>query len=447
MAKGSTCTITYGSYVVGGATAVAQLDGPWAVTSTPEAIAVSFRAAVYDTANGFAQLNTNVTAFLAAFREIRQNISIAALGETLLSLSHSLGTGYDSAPEVTLVENYGYCSVFDVRIIFGRPADYTSLSGRRSSTIEVDYTDAKRKKVTISGVYTTIGSGGAVAKYESAIDAYASSVLSGIGGNYNLESEDTEYNETDKELSFTRIYIQRFPDNAHASITTQEFSFGLAEEAPGDSDTLNGETTQRLTTWKAVYYASVNSTVSTETGLKSLWSGTILPWIVNQVTQYSGDPVYVFESVADLDVTGNRISANVTLKGLTQSGPVEWSVSKKTTIDPGNTLLPIHAKEAFAKYDYDGPAKYMLTWKEGGLWVGDRPPEISPEDILARIGKKVDVIVKGAAFSLTLKPMPYDEIIEPMKPGLLATGSFDMWRVERTYNFEGYTPVGKVLRS
>jgi len=126
-----------------------------------------------------------------------------------INLSQSANTGLDAEPSIVKVGgdfDTGRSREYRFTVGFGLPASWGTQSGRRQSSVSVSYTPSRRRSVTITGVYTAFGGLDASANYAASISAYATSVLSALGGTYNKIGENIARNETDKTVQFSQQY-------------------------------------------------------------------------------------------------------------------------------------------------------------------------------------------------------------------------------------------------
>ncbi|HBY62153.1 MAG TPA: hypothetical protein DEH78_20225, partial [Solibacterales bacterium] len=147
--------IVYGSTTVGGSTA-RQIDG-YHIVGPKGYASAAVEFSFITTAASQSALATECNTLEAAFRQPRQNLTITLGGNTILSLSHSGNTGFDASPSIIKAgdpADTGLSRHYTVRIDFGMPADNVSTSFRRDSSVTVEYSAARRRRVTISGTYT-----------------------------------------------------------------------------------------------------------------------------------------------------------------------------------------------------------------------------------------------------------------------------------------------------
>lgn len=202
--------LTYGAVTVGGASGRRILGGVMVRQEFDRlTVQVDFRISAANAAAFTSEANTVET----AFRTPRQDLTLSVGGSTYLDLSQSSNTGMDAEATISRAgdpANLGVLSrTYRATVTVKLPADVASLDGRREANILVEYDQDRRATVTIYGVYTAVSSSSASAQYESAIGAFATSVLGGFTGrNFELADEQLEYFETDKEAKFKRVYVE-----------------------------------------------------------------------------------------------------------------------------------------------------------------------------------------------------------------------------------------------
>lgn len=192
----------------------------------------------------------------AALRTPRAALVVKQGSSTVLSLSQTANTGLDAEPTVSKGDSpadSGRSRRYTVSIEFGQPADNVGTSGRRYSSVHIQFMPGRRTRVTVAGVYTATPDGGSGAKsakanYDAGIAAYCVTKLAEVDSTFQWEKveEPTEkYNETNKVLEFSLTFQQIItPDPGKtAGATTSDdddlvdvhITITRAKDAPGDS--------------------------------------------------------------------------------------------------------------------------------------------------------------------------------------------------------------------
>jgi hypothetical protein len=158
-----------------------------------------------------------------AFRTPRKDLVISVRGTTWKSFSHASGTGFNANPKIEpLKEGRSANSIiYKVTIDFGRPADVYDTNYRRNSTIKVMWTTDRRMHMEADGVYTCNGSTAARAQYLAQIGAYATDILTALGGNYDLLEEHVVNDDQNKVATFHRKYDEQRTGRNEAQIIVE----------------------------------------------------------------------------------------------------------------------------------------------------------------------------------------------------------------------------------
>ena len=356
--------ITYGSYVVGGSTDN-LIDGYINLTKNFSESSVEFEFVI--TAAREAAFKTAIDAAELAFRTPFQNLTVEQGAVTLLDLSHSTDTGFNSNPSILKQEddlNTGRSRKYVVRIDFGMPADTTTApsEGIRDSSTNVIYTAARKRQVSISGIATAVAGTDSRAKYEAIIDAFCASILTGLGGTYELGDEPTTENDYgDKVLEFTRNYDEIIYSEAGVAndpeIVRMAFGVNRKRVAPGDLP-LSGAV--RLISVEARFSCWIDKTVTQD--LEAKWENTIKEWVYGQMADiYSAGTLAVTDSTVSYDFTENSINGVVTGAIATGSSVISLTRTEDKTLQTGVTLVPAWNGDPLSKYAYQGPVTANRT--------------------------------------------------------------------------------------
>lgn len=400
-------TITYGSFTVGGSGA-RQITGFSIIERSFERAAIEF--SFVTTATTEAAFATEVDAIEDAFRTPRLALTVTQGSATLLTLSQALNTGFDADPRIVKrgdPGDTGRSRHYTVRIEFGQPADVTSTSYRRGSTISIDYSPSRRRTVTISGTYTAkdvVPLVAARAQYLAQIASYATTVLSSIDSTSNLWEKvaepQVETFETDKVCNFTVIYKENLFNQAigtldNTSIIDPVMTITREKEAPGDSvsqamsigggaggalvggggSTVVGSSPPgsgggaggfnfilRPKILNVTYQCGVDSEVTVN--LRSLWTDTIRPFIIASVGDINdGGATILLEEKPNFEAYNNTFSA--TMKFVAYATTIfEQRIHVEDTTSYGRVLVPVTSADVTEFYDYPGPVIRIRKVKE-----------------------------------------------------------------------------------
>lgn len=356
-------SITYGTFKVGGDQTSRILRDISSLDQTYEEGNLEYRFTIKQATA--AALKSEIALIEAAFTMPYQNVSVDVGGTNFLSWSHSASTGFNAYPEI-IKRGEPTDSVrsrtYTVRVKVGLPAGSSTSSRRVTKTsINVSYSPARRKHVSISVEYTALGASGSFSNYGAAADAYATTVLNAIGGTYKLaEQPTTDYDDADKVVRATRVYEEIIFTGIGASDPdVRRESFTISRNKVGPGDTPQGGTINRLVTLNVNYECWINKEASTD--LRGKWV-TLLPLIMTQVqtTLGSGSVALVSED-PHFDPVENKITANLVTMGSTTGGIIENRITTEIETLPGLVFVPVWWKGPYDRYIYEGPATERKT--------------------------------------------------------------------------------------
>jgi len=371
-------SIVYGGFEVGGDQTARVLDYVAIHEGAFERASVEYSFVILQsTEAGFA---SEIGLAEAAFRNPNQNLTITQGSATLKSYSHSVSTGFDARPTILKrgdVADTGRSRRYVVRVEFGMPADGSGavLSGLRSATINVSYTPARRRIVTISGVATSIGGTAARAQYEGLITGYVNSILSGLGGTYKLAEEPTtSENETSKVIEFSRVHEEILDTSVggnDASVRREVIAITRQKLAPGDTPD-GGSTIKRLAVLTVRYEAWIDKDSSQN--LTGKWSTLRNSLLAKVRTTLGAGAIALVDEAPEFDFTDNKITATMTIMGV-QSGSsvIEYLQTVEDSEVAGVVLVPVWNGNRHAKYSYQGPATFQRIITQVFKTLGNEP--------------------------------------------------------------------------
>ena len=239
------------------------------------------------------------------------------------------------------------------------------VAGRWDSTVEVAYSPARRRTVTISGRYTDDTSGAPItarAKYEANIDAYATSVLGALvpGATFEIVSETATANDNNISLDFRRSYLEILQNQAvgtlnHPAVIDQRLMISVRRDAPGDSK-IGAGLPQRFVAVDVTYSVSLDPVGLGATTLTSFWDTVSRPWVIQHAKDVSGiGNLAVIAERPNFDAGNRGIQAMMSLLGFGTSGLLSATVTIVDDISEGVTITPAWSKSNTAAYVFAAP--------------------------------------------------------------------------------------------
>lgn len=353
--------ITYGAISIGGTTD-RLIDGYVRIEKAFATASVEFDFVISATTE--AAFATEISAVEDAFRIPFKDLLVEQGSSTILDLKPSTDTGLNTQPVIMKsedIKNTGRSRKYTVRIDCEMPADNAPTTGIRESLVNVAYSPSRRRTVTISGVGTAISGTNARAKYEAIIAAFCTSILTSLGGSYELAEEPiTESDYEDKTIRFSRIHDEIIFTQAgygnHASIVRQEINITRSQVGPGDS---GGPTVERLVNLACSYSAWIDNTLDSD--LRGIWK-SIKNWVYTQIRlTFASGSIAIVESSPSYDFDNNRITVSIQAVGSTGSILIEYRETSKFSMMSGIVLVPVWSGNMWDKYAYQGPRQIKKT--------------------------------------------------------------------------------------
>lgn len=400
--------VTYAGVTVGGNTDF-KIEGPVILSKAYERAFAEFNVIVAKPVE--ADFIADCATLEAAFRTPRGNLVVSLGASTWASLSHSGNTGFDAMPEILVSEllETGRSRLYRIRIEFGMPADNVGTSHRRFATYRVEFTPSRRRRFTISGVYTA-GGGAASANYLAAIDAYAATIVSALGsGGFEKVAEQYTPTDTDKTVQFDVTWQERlWPDagqssalNDDAQIVNQELRVERIKEGPGDTFGSFGtglapapapgggpvgrtqaesgggdgggesktEPVRRLDHLRLTFRCSVNKTLVTDVPAK--FRNTIRPALLTWIRQVNeAGAVALFHETAEFDRAEWDVVATMDMWAVNVRIIEQRITRQDNDASHGKVLVPVWDGNPDSHYVFDGKAQKLQTVTETRRVVG-----------------------------------------------------------------------------
>ncbi len=363
-----TQAVTYGGFLVGGASTDRPIDGKIQLERTFDTSILTFTFLVHK--NTAAAFDTEIKAVESAFTRVRQDTTVAMDGNTHNSFSHTTFTGFDSFPTIVKAEDVadtGRSRRYTVRIEFGMPADQGTLSGRRSSTVSVIFTPSRLRQIVIEGIWTALSSVNARDQYDASIVAFQTAVLSDIdsSASFELAEETADSNTDDTLLTFRRVFDEINFNQAGAAddpaIVRQTAIFSRVRSAT-ERSVVRGKAAgkvKQLTKMLITYNTSIDKDITKD--LKGKWD-TIRPGLIATGKTILGvGAVALIEERVDFNKTANTIQAALTIMAGTKGNIIESLITISDSFIPGRETPPLWTGDAYAKYLYQGPAEVIRT--------------------------------------------------------------------------------------
>lgn len=312
---------------------------------------------------------TEANAVETAFRTPRKRLQVKFASGNFLDFNPANGvnTGFNHAPRITKQQDLADSNRsrrYFVRIEFDLPADVHATSGRRDSRVDVSFSPATKRQLTIAGSYTALTStGSARAQYLSAISAYETSITGALGGKWEIVEESQEADDTDKILTFRRVFDEILSDQSSAGtpddpeIFKHDISFSKLRPAPGDTPEAS-----RLQEIRVRYSAFVKKGVDPFTKFTS----SLKEFLVDEAISLFGlSAVALIAETPDVSTADQRLTVTMTILSPTgESSRLEFRRTTEINEDIGTVLAAAWTAADFNNLSYhtfQGPRRIICT--------------------------------------------------------------------------------------
>lgn len=362
--------IRYGAAIIGGRSSTHLLDGPYSISRNENEMVVEF---------GFLTTATTEPGFTNACETVErdlstpwQNLTVVLGSSTLIDTVQDQNSGFDAEPEILKrggVDDSGRARKYSARIRVGLPATWNAdTRGVRSSTVNVSYTPARRRRVTITGEMTAVGTNTARAQYAAQIATFATAALNVIDSSATwelIDEPETEASTNNKTIRFTRVYEELIFAQAGASGTDDtdivSQTFTISRRDLNDGTTGDGVP---FVTLNARWDAWIDKEQTTN--LTAKWAA-VRSWAISQMqTVLSGSSFALMQEDPDYNFDQNRITVDLVAVGVGTNGKNTLSrlLTTEDEWEPGEVLVPAWTGNPLSRYRYNGVATLTRTVTE-----------------------------------------------------------------------------------
>lgn len=167
------------------------------------------RWTVIVTGTSDSNFQSNIETFETAMKTRFQRLQVVQGGQNLADFNPATYSGFNHLPEAVKPggpPDSGRARRYECRVEVGLPAD--DNTGRRGSDVSIHTDITGRKQVIITGQYTASEDDTltALANFEDKHAAYASGLLSSIGGTYHLTDMRPVHDDQNGLCDFTLVY-------------------------------------------------------------------------------------------------------------------------------------------------------------------------------------------------------------------------------------------------
>lgn len=327
---------------------------------------------------------TAEAALITAFRKPDQDLDVELGGTDRHSFAAASGTGFNARATCEKVggeEDTANSARYRISVTVQLPADLSGRDGRQSSSVSVDSTPSGKRTVVIEGVYTATSSNPtAMAQYVSVGTTYCDSVITAIGGTFDLltpvntgsgfgAAAGFSYDDQNRVVRFRRVYEEViYNEGAGAAQVSgvRQQSLVIERTKPTKSGDPAANSAP-LTQARAAYSCSVDKNVNTD--LATLWEGTIRPHLVAEIAAAAGGTVVVVNDTVRYGRSENTISAELDCL-VRSTGLIYAKLEFEDVIPAGRQLVPVWSGDPYEVDEYKVPVVWIKTIRRQTVSVG-----------------------------------------------------------------------------
>jgi hypothetical protein len=369
--------IVYGSVTIGGVASGTdyhlfrkhELD-----ISYPVAV-VEFDVLV--TAATDAEYDSRVTALVAEFRTPRQKLEIILGSQTIYTYDPgaATNTGFDARPSISKPESEfdtARSVLFRCRVEVDLPADLSGQAGRREASVKLRTLDSGKRQVEFVGVYTALSTALARAQYEAQIDTYCDGINTGIDGTATwaqLDTEEAEANDTNKVLSYRRLYEEVIYDESNSATNDTALIGPLLQIEVGEVAAPGGAADSSTRPGREITLA-YRVAVDKDTDLKTKWDSTIRPYLIEEMRNLAGGSIVLLNLTPRYDPTNNRLTAMARARCYSGTSRVMYRDEVHDYLSLGKRLIPLADGLEHTYRKYLGPKRHVRILNRVSLVTG-----------------------------------------------------------------------------
>lgn len=364
-------SIIYGSVTTGGASAATyNIDGWYSLSFERglDSITATLAWDVIVKGSSASNLESNCDTLEQEFVKPYLRARVLLDGATGVDWNPSDDSGFNAQPKCEKVggpPDSARARKYRCSVAVQLPAD--NNNGRINSNVSVDFSKSDLRTVSFNATYTAQGGTGAYDNAQAKFGTFCSSILSSLGGTYEILGTGTfDFDDQDKICNARAqykeiLYNQSSGGADQSAVVDHEVNFNLSEVAPGDTPGGPYGEARRLATITATYSCNVDFGVQTD--LNSLWKNTLRPYLIQQArTIFQANIVAVTENGPSFNKSENTINCNLRMSAVIQGATVfQYSVTQTRNENPGPTIIPVYDGNRYAKYVYEDIAETTRT--------------------------------------------------------------------------------------
>lgn len=271
-------------------------------------------------------------------------------GTSELSFSHTGNTGFSAHANLTKLQdelctetsrNYGFAITIQL------PFTQSGYNARREASFSVSYLPTRQRLVTFNELYTSTPSAEAYANYISDGKTWAGTILSALGGNYELINESFQEEQEQKIINANLVYKEILTNQSTSgindtSIVDPQINYGCSIEQQAGKGIITGVQATPIVRITINYSTGLDKTI-VGTDLNTAYVTRVKPYMLSQVFatlglgsyKTAGSSNFVVESeTKNIDPTNYHISGHLTILAFKPTQIIQYSESITQVSNP-----------------------------------------------------------------------------------------------------------------
>jgi len=231
-------------------------------------------------------------------KEKNADLTLSFGGTAEYSFSHANNTGFLAKPQLTKAQSEictetsrGYSFAVEIELPFLQ----TGYNYRQDASFSISYAGSRRRTVTFNVTYTAGSTNTALVNYNANAKTWAGTILTSLGGTYELVSENINPEEQIKKLSATLTYREILANETETSLNDDDivnsncsYSVRYAQEIGKYYEEGSGDIKPPVTV-SLSYNAEINKeTVTLDKNIEATYRTKIRPWLLKHTYDVLG---------------------------------------------------------------------------------------------------------------------------------------------------------------
>lgn len=283
-----------------------------------------------------------------------KDMTLSFGGSSELTFSHSGNTGFSIHTHLTKLNNE-LCTETSRAYSFSAniqlPFTQTGYNARREASFNVNYLPTRQRLVNFSMLYTSTPGFSALTNYTTYGKTWAGTILSALGGNYELISESFNEEQEQKIINASLTYKEILTNQSSSgindtSLVDPQMSYGCSIEQQVGKGIITGIRATPIVRLQINYRTALDKDI-VGSDLNTAYTQRVKPYMIAQVfatlgmNAYRGASSgnYIVESESkNIDTTNYNISGNLVILAFSSTQIIAYSETINQVENPNITF-------------------------------------------------------------------------------------------------------------